>query len=518
MGKRKKKTGAGGRKRKEDTPAPAAEPELEIESQEEAEPDADTDASGDMSLDNEPDKKPRRRRPPKGEEWVNDIKQSFIKDRGEEIAKEFRSKTPDVQKVTECIKELNLKIQTANQTHGASPDHGIIQPPDRYALDYNTWMQRAPQIVEGLDGWKMYYQLQNALHQFNTMYKLPETWNFPPEIARRVFGDKPDTLEEQNDPDTDSAVSYSEESESEDSESEAELEGIDALESRMRREYSALSQGKVLYWWPVGTGTQIFVRYGSKGAPIYRVRAGSSEPYNERRTEQVLSKTRGNAKTTITNSYNMREEVWKYTRKDVQDIIGVGWKVDGDDDATTNALSLIRPKQEVYPHTRVLVRWRGGQISLERRGFVRRIATGSSLNGDRMIYLKAKEMEEAYRGHAIESDDNQESSRDTDESDTDASYQSRRRTRVSRPRKTRRKERRHVRTESGSDTDSENSQSTVDSEQDRISKRYRRGKKTKPSKGTKDSKDEIRTLKEEIKRLKIKNHTQSKRRRRRRND
>jgi hypothetical protein len=103
-------------------------------------------------------------------------------------------------------------------------------------------------------------------------------------------------------------------------------------------------------------GTQIFVRYGPKKSPIYRVRAGSSLPYNLRSTEQVLSKTRGNAKIRVQAGGTVKG-VWKYTRDDVQDIIGMGWKVEDDDNTSANTLAFIRPAKDIiYPHTRVLVK------------------------------------------------------------------------------------------------------------------------------------------------------------------
>lgn len=51
----------------------------------------------------------------------------------------------------------------------------------------------------------------------------------------------------------------------------------------------------------------------------------------------------------------------------------------------------------VYPETRVLVEWRDGLKTLENRSFIRRIANGSCLDGDRLVFQNAKELEEAYR-------------------------------------------------------------------------------------------------------------------------
>lgn len=102
-----------------------------------------------------------------------------------------------------------------------------------------------------------------------------------------------------------------------------------------------LTSAKVLYWWPKGTGSQIFVRYGDRSTPIYRIRAGSHESYNPSRVERVLTtKTRGTAKFTGTKN-GIPEEYWKYERKHVEDLLRVGWKVEDDDENGINPLGLL---------------------------------------------------------------------------------------------------------------------------------------------------------------------------------
>ncbi|KAK5728173.1 hypothetical protein LTS12_027357 [Elasticomyces elasticus] len=303
-----------------------------------------------------------------------------------------------------------------------------------------------------------------------------------------------------NTDDSDSAVGYSEESESEESDSDR-YDGFDALESKTRKEYTALSRGKALYWWRIGTGTQIFVRYGRKGKPIYRVRAGSSEPYDQQTTELVLTTTRGNAKSRIETN-NVHQEVWKYSRHDVSDIIGVGWKVEDDDEAYTNALASIRPvKYASYPHTRVLVKWNDGNITLERRGFIQRIVNGNSINGDRIIYFKARELENAYWGYDVE----EHWDRDSDNSDYGSSDESQRH-HNRRPGKSSSKSRRRGNRvieskQEESDADSEISQSSLD----RATRKSKRTtKKTKSSKRDKEIDAEVRLLTEQINELKVK--------------
>jgi hypothetical protein len=82
----------------------------------------------------------------------------------------------------------------------------------------------------------------------------------------------------------------------------------------------------------------------------------------------------------------------------VEDIIGIGWKVDGDDDQGLDPLSLLLPAQGIsYPQTRILVKWKDGAFTVEGRSFIRRVTTGSALDGDRVIYQKAEELETACR-------------------------------------------------------------------------------------------------------------------------
>lgn len=68
------------------------------------------------------------------------------------------------------------------------------------------------------------------------------------------------------------------------------------------------------------------------------------------------------------------------------------------------------------------MKWKDGHIILECRAFVRRIANGNSFNGDRMIYMKAKVLEDAYWGYDVEEHWDQ----DSDSGDDRSSDESRR--------------------------------------------------------------------------------------------
>ncbi|KAL4861088.1 hypothetical protein BDV12DRAFT_204372 [Aspergillus spectabilis] len=441
---------------------------------------------------------------PKLNDWTKKILECFIQQHGEEIKKEFHEKNPDFSKIESLFKTLNISITSANKAHKAPLESNNVRG-DVYRKTHNAWSARVNQkSVKGNreEEWKAYYELHKMFRLFNKENHLPEEWNIPSDIPELFFGDRPPGIEELPD-DEDSAFSSSGESESEESDSD-EIDGIDALEAKMRKEYSSLSHGKVLYWWPVGMGTQIFVRYGSKKNPIYRVRAGSSLPYDPRSTEQVLSVTHGNAKERITED-GMVKEVWRYSRDDIQDITGVGWKVEDDDDTNANALALIRPaKNTIYPHTRVLVKWKLGGTTLERRGFIRRIANGSTLSGDRMIYVKAKELENAYWGYDVEEEQSDDESSESDGSLSDGS--SSRHTHSHRSHRSGRYSARNRSTKLKEDLESDADSETSDSDhhqKPRRSKRLVRSKKAKSSGTKKDVDAEIDQLLKEIKRLKL---------------
>ncbi|THC87062.1 hypothetical protein EYZ11_013492 [Aspergillus tanneri] len=460
-----------------------------------------------LSDDEAPTAQKRRHKKARIDGWAQEIIQDLVKKRGADIKRILQSETPDFSKIEQLFQKTNQRIKKANIEHNVSPERNLL-PEKIYRITYDSWsayMDSGMVEDDPESGWKAYDKLYKSFYLINRGNSLPEDWNIPPDVTIQRFGERPESLGQLPAmDDTDSAVEYSDDSESDESDSD-ELSGINALESRMRKEYTALARGRVLYWWPVGTGTQIFVRYGSKRNPIYRVRAGSSEPYDPQTAELVLSNTRGNSKSTLTTD-GILQEVWKYSRDDVSDIIGVGWKVEDDDEANTNALALIRPQRyATYPHTRVLVKWKDGNTTLERRGFVRRIANGNSFNGDRMIYLKAKELENAYWGYNVE----EHWDHDSDDSHDESSDESSSRTYSSRPRKAPSKSRRGVRNVESeyeeNDTDSDTSLSSLEqARKTRRSSRRTRTRKSKPPNKNAAIDAEIRLLTKELNRLQVK--------------
>lgn len=347
--------------------------------------------------------------------WVKEVIRNETQKQSVSMTESFFTcDEPQYDRCQEFFQRLNQQIRAANDANDASDlDRGII--PERGYVDLcQTWRQefsKAKETGSASEGWELFHKTRHLLKLFNRRHYLPQEWNISRAWAENFIG----TPDHQIDVDSDIAtLSTSDEEplnqasqavESEESSTESRLgqednqpTGLDALEARTTQQQRRLTSAKVLYWWPKGTGSQIFVRYGDRSTPIYRIRAGSHESYNPSRVERVLmTKTRGTAKVIGTKN-GLPEEYWKYDRKHVDDLVGVGWKVEEDDENGIDALSLLRPeKGAVYPQTRTLVKWKDGTFTLEGRTFIRRITSGSSLDGDRVLYQKAQEMESTYR-------------------------------------------------------------------------------------------------------------------------
>ncbi|KAE8308579.1 hypothetical protein BDV41DRAFT_592103 [Aspergillus transmontanensis] len=345
-------------------------------------------------------------------DWIIDIIRKFTKDRGDDVMnKLFLTDEPSFKDVHDFFRELNDNIRAANMVHGAEDIRAGEIPAHTYEAMYQSWkMELAKPEVQNnpSEAWKAYDKVYQALDNFNREYNLPLGWNISASAAEQAFGQRPSSevpvapTPEGEDSDLESGGDESSESGSEveeQSDDNYAPSAIDLLEARARKEERSHTGAKVLFWWSKGTGTQIFVRYGSKSKPIFRVRAGSYEYYDKKRVTRVLSsQNRGYMKKPEVID-GIPGETWKYGRRDVSNILGVGWKVEDDDDENgIDPLDLMVPEPgSVYPETRVLVEWRDGETTLETRAFVRRIANGSSLDGDRLVFQKAKELEEAYR-------------------------------------------------------------------------------------------------------------------------
>lgn len=374
--------------------------------------------------------RPTEQRPDRLSSWVKDVIRRETSKESERMVEEFfTAQEPSYENCEAFFHRLNQLIRGANEQNDVTDiDVGTI-PATGYNGLCQTWQQAANKAVSDNspeEFWSAFNQTRDLLKIFNKRHYLPRTWNISQEWAEQMIGapnPRPENDTESTSDDgqsalTDQSTTSERLSAGSDFDSDDnDQTGLDALEARTMKQQRRLTSAKVLYWWPKGTGSQIFVQYGDRTAPIYRIRAGSHESYSPHMVERVLTmKTRGTAKVTGTKN-GLPEEFWKYKRKDVENILGIGWKIEDDNEEGLNPLSLLQPaKGASYPQTRILVKWKDGVITLEGRSFIRRITSGSALDGDRVIYQKAEELETAYRErHGLEDlgDD------DYDEEDSD---------------------------------------------------------------------------------------------------
>jgi hypothetical protein len=356
-----------------------------------------------LSDDDAPTTYLRRHKPAPAGTWVADIIRKATSDKGDKVMDDFfGNPNPNYNEVEKFFTDINDRIRAANVENGVDAATGEI-PYQMYKSMHDGWKLEVEKAAidsttfTSEDGWKAYDKVYTALKAFNRQYQLPEGWNISASVPERIFGSRPVSMEEAAQSVEDSASTTSANEDDDSSSVEDMKSGLDALEARAREDQRLLSRAKVLYWWSKGVGTQIFVRYGTRDTPIYRIRAGSHEFYDPSKVTRVLTKARGNAKIQVRRDDGVPDEIWEYSRENVSDILGVGWKVEDDDESEINPLDLIRPEPNaLYPQTRILVKWKDGTVTLEGRAFIRRITKGSSLDGDRVIYQKAEELEQAY--------------------------------------------------------------------------------------------------------------------------
>ncbi|KAB8236428.1 uncharacterized protein BDW43DRAFT_323588 [Aspergillus alliaceus] len=267
-------------------------------------------------------------------DWVIDIIRTFTKDKGNDVMdKLFLTDEPNFEDVHNFFREVNDNIRAANMVHGTEDVRAGEILAHTYEAMYQSWkMELAKPEVENnpSEAWRAYDKEYQALDYFNREYNLPLRWNISTSAAEQVFGPRP-SLEVPVTPIPQGESSDLESSGDEGSETGSEDEdqsdddytpsAIDLLEARARKEERSLTGAKVLFWWSKGTGTQIFIRY-----------TGSHEYYDKKRVTCVLSsRNRG---------YTKKPEVidgilgktWKYGRRDIFNILGVGWKIKDDDD------------------------------------------------------------------------------------------------------------------------------------------------------------------------------------------
>lgn len=341
--------------------------------------------------------------------WVADIiREATTKEVCDELKANFLNSSPDMEAATKFFKKLNKKIRKANINHDANRDDGVI-PESTYQETFKNWtedLEKAKDTENAELAWRAFDNTYEKFKAFNQEHSLPQDWNITEQTVKDLFGDKIVPSVEGNGKDSAPEVPMpdqpeddeDEDEDDEDDEDDDNVTELDDLEADTRQGLS-FSDGEVLFWWKRGTGSQVFIRYGSEPNGIYRIRAGSSETYDPDSVPCLFSTNkRGQEREFFVNSQGRQEERLKWKRDHVHGIIGVGWKIEDDDEESLEPLDLVWPEPYAkYPHTRILVQWKDKQITLEDRSFVRRITKGSSLQGDRVIYQKALTQEIRFR-------------------------------------------------------------------------------------------------------------------------
>lgn len=222
----------------------------------------DLDPEHEQTDDETPIDKKHRHKRPSIDDWAQEIIQTLVKEQGQDIKKELDTKNPNFSKIEKIFQRANEKIKKANIENHVPVENNLIKA-ELYWTNYDLWNKF---IKKGLakgnpeKGWSVYDGLCSAFSMLNRQYGLPSDWNIPPNVTQRKFGAQPKDMVQPGNTsnlDSDSAVSYSDKSESKSEESD--LDRFNALESKAQKEYTTLLGGKALYWWRVGTGTQIFV-------------------------------------------------------------------------------------------------------------------------------------------------------------------------------------------------------------------------------------------------------------------
>ncbi|KAB8226966.1 uncharacterized protein BDW43DRAFT_317284 [Aspergillus alliaceus] len=312
----------------------------------------------------------------------------------------------DMNVATKFFSQFNQQIRAYNKAEDGHFHNGGTIPEDTYKTLYGEWMAAFHKAKSEND-------LEAARHAFNEVTSNFQAFNEYHGLPGWTIGSGPidegfepgvvPKLERNGDETLPDVPQYAE--------SEADYSDITDLNDleEEARNAADFSGGEVLYWWKRGVGSQAFVRYGKGRSATYRVRAGANVDYDPSSVPQVLASgalstepgstsSRGRHKVRFATELGTLDEKWTYSRDDVRAIGGIGWKVDEDDEEGIEPLDLLWPEAyTIYPHTRALIIWKDGVVTLEDRSFLRRIIKGSSLQKARVIYEQARKQEIRYR-------------------------------------------------------------------------------------------------------------------------
>ncbi|KAL4802848.1 hypothetical protein BDV18DRAFT_163808 [Aspergillus unguis] len=378
---------------------------------------------------------PQGATPQNDEDWATRIIRTQVnQDVVVAIQSKFQDISPDIGAATALFQDINKQIVHENTVHGVPEHQGCILPENQYDLLYEQFYQGVVESVAEGDRDRLFQEIHQKFAAFNQENSLPAEWNITTNMIDNIeeamacghespvkredavtdinqlphHGATPNLPQHPPVIDIDAL--------------DNELENLDKLEETARNTMCGHSNGEVLFWWKRGTGSQVFVKYGTGENVMFRIRAGSYEPYDPKKVPRIFSiqrggrgpgwlemkteedatiaQPRGHLKVIAEDDEGEFQESWMYGRSDVAGILGVGWKVEDDDDFEGEPLDSLWPEggdEVAYPFTRILVAWRDSTVSLEDRSFIRRIKRGPTKLADMLIYHKALSNEVLYR-------------------------------------------------------------------------------------------------------------------------
>ncbi|KAL6230943.1 hypothetical protein BDW75DRAFT_244352 [Aspergillus navahoensis] len=261
---------------------------------------------------------------------------------------------------TGFFNKLNKKIEDANKSHGVDPKQETIAS-DTYGRLFGAFLESIARSKTLEEAGEVFNIIHKQFDKFNKEHRLPTEWNIAPSMVETLFrsgikeetgnGDDLNSLFDGSMPDMSDYVAPEPPQFVSSRSGQGPVRGgadafdatdLDELEVETREQMRSLSDGK----------------YGTESHPIHRIRAGLYEVYDPTAVPQILSvqqsdaklrpgrahqaiQPRGRAKLTIEYDDGNLKETWKFTRADVAGIIGIGWKVDDDDEESVEPLDLL---------------------------------------------------------------------------------------------------------------------------------------------------------------------------------
>ncbi|KAJ5292187.1 hypothetical protein N7478_001438 [Penicillium angulare] len=391
-----------------------------------------SDSGDDSEAENDDTSRPQAEEPAL-HEWVKKIIREKTRSESPDFIDSFfntpwkENTLPDLNGCVQFFTNLNQLIRGANQQHPeVGIDDGTI-PERTYSSQceaYITKFQRAIEHNNQEAAWEAFYQTYDTLNFFNKRHFLPLEWNLSRRLAAERIGipdprpEEPMALDEADLSDSEDEENATSSPKRDESISDDRLftqewmKDLDGIDARAVEKQRRLNGGEVLYWWRVEVGSQIFVQYGEPPYSIYRIRAGSYQNYDKRATEQIFwSTSRGHAKARTMKDGILVED-WKWNRTNVQCILGIGFKIEDDQEHGISSKYLIKPSHAAgcYPQTRLIVLWRDGDTTLDDRSFGRRILN----TRDDGIYQFVSDKENAYWERYAEDSESNASGFDSD--------------------------------------------------------------------------------------------------------